>query len=308
MIHEILVIEDEDNLIHTLKKLFKSDTDTSFKVSHSNKINEFLLDIPSLIIINEDNINTDSLLDICKVIRENEDNSITPIMVLTSDNTIEHERSILKNEIEFYLVQPIDDKCLFYTVNNVLRLLDRNRGISPLTKLPGNLPIQSELKRRLLKKQNFSVLYFDLDNFKAYNDTYGFVNGDEIIKETARIILKNVNSDDTVHNFVGHIGGDDFVALVSNENYEEMCQNIILEFDKKIIEHFSEADRERGYLEVPNRKGIIEEFPLVSLSIGIVEVSKGRFHNILEIGEVGAQVKHLAKVTPGSAYAINRRK
>ena len=110
MIHEILVIEDEDNLIHTLKKLFKSDTDTSFKVSHSNKINEFLLDIPSLIIINEDNINTDSLLDICKVIRENEDNSITPIMVLTSDNTIEHERSILKNEIEFYLVQPIDDK------------------------------------------------------------------------------------------------------------------------------------------------------------------------------------------------------
>ena len=93
----------------------------------------------------------------------------------------------------------------------------------------------------------------------------------------------------------------------TNKNYEELCQNIILEFDKKILDYFSEEDIERGYLEVPNRKGIMEEFPLVSISIGVVEVSKGRFHNILEIGEVGAQVKHLAKVTPGSAYAINRR-
>ena len=87
-----------------------------------------------------------------------------------------------------------------------------------------------------------------------------------------------------------------------------MCQNIIVEFDKKILDYFTDEDKERGYLEVPNRKGIIEEFPLVSISIGVVEVSKGRFHNVLEIGEVGAQVKHLAKVTPGSAYAINRRK
>lgn len=97
------------------------------------------------------------------------------------------------------------------------------------------------------------------------------------------------------------------MALVTNENYEEICQNIILEFDKKILDYFSEEDKERGYLEVPNRKGITEEFPLVSISIGIVEVPKGRFANILEIGEVGAGVKHLAKVTPGSAYAINRR-
>jgi len=96
----------------------------------------------------------------------------------------------------------------------------------------------------------------------------------------------------------GHIGGDDFVALVSNKDYETICQNIILEFDHKILDYFSDEDRERGYLEVPNRKGVIEEFPLVSISVGIVEVTKGRFHNILEIGEIGAQVKHLAKVTP----------
>ncbi len=308
MIHEIFVVEDEDDLINDLKSTFKNNDEIVFKKISSKEINDHLLDIPTLIIINEDNLHEISLSEVCKVIRNNEDNSITPIMVLTSNSTLRHEKAILKNEVEYYIIKPIDNECLFYMIKNIIKLLYRNRGISPLTKLPGNLPIQSELKKRLLKKQEFAVLYFDLDNFKAYNDTYGFLGGDEVIKETARIIIKNVNSGENSHNFIGHIGGDDFVALVTNKNYEEICQNIILEFDKKILDYFSEADVEKGFLEVPNRKGIMEEFPLVSLSIGVVEVSKGRFHNILEIGEVGAQIKHLAKVTPGSAYAINRRK
>lgn len=266
-----------------------------------------MLDVPSLILINEDGLSENNIKNICKLIRHNEDISATPIMVISSDTSLEHEKEILKLEVEYFTRKPIDVDILYYTIKNIINLLAINRGISPLTKLPGNIPIQAELKKRLLKKQDFAVLYFDLDNFKAYNDTYGFLGGDEVIKQTAKIIIKNINYDENIHNFVGHIGGDDFVALVSNTNYEEICQKIILEFDNKILDYFSDDDIERGFLEVPNRKGIIEEFPLISISVGIVEVSKGRFHNILEIGEVGAQVKHLAKVTPGSAYAINRR-
>ena len=307
MIYEIFVVEDKKDFINVISSKFKEDKDFVFKSISSLELTDHLLDVPSLIMIDEDNVNGNAL-DLCKAIRNNEDNSITPIMVITSDQTSEHEKELLKNEIEYYIKKPIDETSIYYLIKNIVKLLYRNRGISPLTKLPGNLPIQSEIKKRLLRKQEFAVLYFDLDNFKAYNDTYGFLGGDEIIKQTAKIITKNVNADDNNHNFVGHIGGDDFVALVSNSNYETMCQNIILEFDTKILNYFSEEDRERGYLEVPNRKGIIEEFPLVSISIGVVEVSKSRFSNILEIGEVGAQVKHLAKVTPGSAYAINRRK
>lgn len=308
MIHEIFIVEDEDDLLVTLKGQLKCSRELVFKKMNTNILQDHLLDIPALIIINEDKLNNHNISDVCTLIRSNEDNSITPIMVITSNTELEHKRKVLKEEVEYYITKPIDVESILYMIKNTVKLLYRNRGISPLTKLPGNLPIQAELKKRLLKKQEFAVLYFDLDNFKAYNDTYGFLGGDEIIKQTAKIILKNVNADEDIHNFVGHIGGDDFVALVTNENYEEICQNIILEFDKKILDYFSEADREKGFLEVPNRKGIIEEFPLVSLSIGVVEVSKGRFHNVLEIGEVGAQVKHLAKVTPGSAYAINRRK
>lgn len=308
MIQEIFVIETEDEVFCKLKEKFKTVKEIVFKRIKPEDMSKHLLDVPSLIIINDAHIEKSEVINLCRTIRSNEDNSITPIMLLTSDGSLDYEKEILKEEVEYFIVKPIDIECIFYRIKNIVKLLYRNRGISPLTKLPGNLPIQAELKKRLLKKQEFAVLYFDLDNFKAYNDTYGFLGGDEIIKQTARIILKNVNSDENIHNFVGHIGGDDFVALVTNENYESMCQNIILEFDTKILEYFSDIDRERGYLEVPNRKGVIEEFPLVSISIGIVEVSKGRFHNVLEIGEVGAQVKHLAKVTPGSAYAINRRK
>ncbi len=307
MIYEIFVVEDKSDFVNVLLEQFKGDKEFVFKSISSLELKDHLLDVPSLILINEDNIDSD-IIDLCKTIRNNEDNSITPIMIITSNETNEHQKELLKNEIEYYIKKPIDDECIFYILKNIVKLLYRNRGISPLTKLPGNLPIQSEMRKRLLKKQEFAVLYFDLDNFKAYNDTYGFVGGDEVIKQTAKIITKNVNSDESNHNFVGHIGGDDFVALVTNSNYETMCQNIILEFDTKILNYFSEKDKERGYLEVPNRKGIIEEFPLVSISIGVVEVSKARFTNVLEIGEVGAQVKHLAKVTPGSAYAINRRK
>ena len=104
------------------------------------------------------------------------------------------------------------------------------------------------------------------------------------------------------------IGGDDFVAITSNINCEQICQNIVLEFDQGELKYFNKKDIEKGYLEVPNRKCIIEQFPLTSISIAVVVVDEGRFKNVLEIGETAAQVKHLAKTTPGSTYVIDRRK
>ena len=106
----------------------------------------------------------------------------------------------------------------------------------------------------------------------------------------------------------GHIGGDDFVALVPGNSCEKLCQNILANFDANVGRYFTDKDLENGYIEVANRKGIIEKFPLTSLSIGVVVVDVDRFSNILEIGEVGAQVKHAAKSVMGSSYAVDRRK
>lgn len=165
------------------------------------------------------------------------------------------------------------------------------------------------MKRRLQNGTEFAMLYADLDNFKAYNDTYGFSNGDEIIKFTAKVLTKNVLKDDeNDQNFVGHIGGDDFIAIVEGNDYEKICQDIIAEFDSQISKFFNKEDYDRGYMEVENRKGILEQFPLTSISIGVVDVTKERFRNTLEIGEAGAAVKHLAKTIYGSTYVIDRRK
>ena len=308
MAQEIYVIDNGLELKKAINSMFKEDKEIKLKKVNSEEIDEMLKNIPSLIIINEDQID-ENIIEVCKRISLNEDNSITPIIVISSNVEKEHRIEVLRECVEHYIKAPIDNEYLYYTIKNIIRLLDTNRRVSPLTGLPGNVQIQAEMKKRLLNKENFVMLYLDLDNFKAYNDVYGFLNGDEIIKFTARTIVDNIDKLSTSGNtFVGHIGGDDFVAIVSgDDDYEGICQGIIAEFDKGVQKYFNEADLERGYLEVPNRKCIIEKFTLTSLSIGAVVVTKGRFHNVLEIGEVGAQVKHLAKTTMGSAYSIDRR-
>ena len=307
MYQEISVIDDSKQLTEELKNIFNNEKDYIFKNIISSNIEETIKDIPDLIIINEDSLNI-NIFDACEYIRNYNDNQITPIMIISSNFDRNHRLEILKNNVEYFIKAPIDGEYIYYTIKNIIRLMTSNRKLSPLTGLPGNLQIQVELKKKLLKKEGFAILYFDLDHFKEYNDTYGFLKGDEVIKFTAKTILKAMHNYKLKDSFVGHIGGDDFVGIISNIDYEKICQDIIIKFDQNIKTYFNEEDIERGYLEVANRKGIIEQFPLTSLSIGVVTVEPGEYNNPLEIGEIGAQLKHLAKTQPGSAYAINRRK
>lgn len=307
MVQEIYIIDDNTELTQTLKSLFQNEKEYKFKNVPTEKIDIALKSIPSLIIINEDGIDRE-IIELCNQIRQDEDNSITPIVVLGKIKDKDHRISILKLSVEYYIVKPVDNDYLYYTIKNLVRLMYMNRRVSPLTGLPGNVQIQTEMKKRLSKKEEFAVFYLDLDNFKSYNDLYGFTKGDEIIKFTARTISRNIHASDVEDSFIGHIGGDDFVAITSQTDYEQICKDIIKEFDEKVLEYFSKEDVERGYLEVANRRGIIEQFPLTSISIGVVVAEKGKFNNVLEIGEVSAQVKHVAKSTVGSTYAIDRRK
>ena len=278
MLQEIYIINDNTQDANQIQSLFK---DESFKIKivKTEQIDIALRNIPSLIIVDEDHLKRD-IIEFCKTIRANEDNGITPIIVLSSNTEKKHRVSVLKTAVEYYIKKPIDVDYLYYTVKNIMRLMYVNRRVSPLTGLPGNVQILAELKKRVMNEEEFAVLYADLDHFKEYNDVYGFLKGDEIIKYTAKAIVRNVHSLKGNHCFVGHIGGDDFVAIVSKTDYEQVCQNILAEFDKDIHNFFTKDDLERGYLEVENRKGVMEQFPLTSLSIGVVEADKGRFKNI----------------------------
>lgn len=307
MIQEIYIIDDDETSVLVFRELFKNDTEYKFISVKSEQIDVALRNIPTIIIINEDAIDIDTV-ELCKKIRNDDDNSITPVIVVSSNSDKEHRIEILKESVEYYIKKPVNAQYLYYTIKNLGRLLSINRRISPLTGLPGNVQIHAELKKRISNRENFSVLYLDLDNFKAYNDVYGFLKGDEIIKYTADTIVRCVHNYIHEGAFVGHIGGDDFIAIVPILNCDEICKNIIASFDAHVTKFFTDEDVEKGYIEVANRKGIIEQFPLTSISIGVVEADVGRFANMLEIGEVGAQVKHNAKSVMGSSYFIDRRK
>ena len=308
MFQEINVIDESEELTEELKKIFQKHENLQFKTISAANIQFVFKNLPQLIIINDDNVKKDSI-EMCQEIRNLEDNNTIPIIVLSSNEDKQFKIDLAKNYVEYYVAKSMGLEYLYYRIRNIYRLLVVNRTISPLTGLPGNARIQAELKKRLLKNEKFTVLYLDLDNFKSYNDLYGFLKGDEIIKFTAKTILKNVKEASNSDIFVGHIGGDDFVAVLGGEiEYEKICQNIISEFDMGVKYFFTEEDANRGYLKIQNRKGKMEHFPLTAISIGIVLVEPDRFSNVLEIGEVGAQVKHVAKKYKGSCYATDRRK
>ena len=306
MLNEVYIIDDDESSIVIFKELFRDEPDYKFISVKTQQIDIALKNIPSLIVINEDAIDRD-VIQLCRKIRKDEDNTITPVIVVSSNNSRTHRMRILNESVEYFIKKPVDEGYLYYTVKNLNRLLTTNRRVSPLTGLPGNVQIHSELKKRLTKEEEFSVLYLDLDNFKAYNDVYGFLKGDKIIQYTANTILEEIHTDGG-SGFVGHVGGDDFIAIVPYTDVENLCQRIILKFDKQIKNFFTEEDAKKGYIEIANRKGIIEKFPLTSISIAVVVADKNRFKNILEIGDVAAQVKHAVKSVMGSSYTIDRRK
>lgn len=307
MVQQIYIVDDSKELIDDVLDRFKGESSFEFDNISSNNIHAAIISIPALFIINEDGINV-NVKDIIEEIRKSEDNFITPIIVVSSNKDEKHRIDVLKGLVEYYIVKPINNDYFFYTIKNIIRLMYINRTVSPLTGLPGNVQIQAELKKRLKKKEKFAVLYFDLDNFKAYNDIYGFINGDHIIKFTADVIFKNVHKYGNKHDFIGHIGGDDFVAIVAPENMKALCKDVIAEFDAEVKKYFTDEDIERGFLESVNRKGNVEQFPLTSISIGAISNENRQFYNVLEIGEVGAQVKGKAKMIMGSSYYIDKRK
>lgn len=173
--------------------------------------------------------------------------------------------------------------------------------LNPLTGLPGNHMIEAKLKE-VIQKDRFSVLYFDLDNFKEYNDTYGFKRGDDLLQSTGELLKKVLDQDDI---FLGHIGGDDFIAILNHFDYELFCEKIIEEFNGMIISFYHPIHLAQQYIVTENRLGIKEKISIVSLSIAVVTSQVHPFKSIEEIAEFAAVVKKRCKMVKGSYYCVN---
>ena len=163
-------------------------------------------------------------------------------------------------------------------------------------------------EKRLISFKDFSVIFIDLDNFKSFNDNYGFEKGDVIIKETANFIIDAVKNHGTVLDMIGHIGGDDFIVVSNPECAENICLHIIKLFDENISAYYSDEDRARGYIISKDRLGKVQAFPLMSVSIGIVTNEIRNFTHYAQLAELAAEVKAVAKEIPKSSYFKDRRK
>ncbi len=192
--------------------------------------------------------------------------------------------------------------------DSLIEMQYRDQNANPLTKLPGNLMIEAEVDRRLKACEEVAVLYLDLDHFKAFNDKYGFEQGDRVLKLTADI-LKSICGENSPYNthFTGHIGGDDFIVVTRTPAAEDLCQVICAEFDRRVKELYPSEDRERGFIISVDRQGNRQKFPLCSVSIALVDNETRTIADFLEISSVAAEVKKVAKNLPGSSYARDRR-
>lgn len=262
---------------------------------------------------NPDLIITDYMMPImtgpnfCKELRKDILLCHIPIIMLTGKGETKDMIGGIEAGADDYLVKPFEPDTLLARIRMILKRTVRSLDANPLTHLPGNASIMDELQKRIEAQETFAVGYTDLDKFKMYNDSYGFEKGDEIIRMTARILVNSaqaVAGDDV---FVGHIGGDDFVFICEDRYAEEVSQKIIDEFDKNVSMFYNEVDRERGFTIGKDRQGNEIQSTLMSISIGIVSNRSHKITHIAQVGEIGAELKKLAKNEDKSNFVRDQR-
>lgn len=180
--------------------------------------------------------------------------------------------------------------------------ITRARYANPLTLLPGNVVIQQKMDELVNAREPFIVAYCDLDNFKAYNDVYGYLRGDELIRLTGRL-LGEVSHEH--FDFVGHIGGDDFIILFKSPDWRERCENLLSKMEHIIPNYYTDADKLRGGIVTVDRYGATRQFPFVSLSIGALAIDRNYEQvNMDSIAETATDAKKIAKKTSGNSFYL----
>jgi GGDEF domain-containing protein len=185
---------------------------------------------------------------------------------------------------------------------------EMNLDANPLTRLPGNLAIEKALLTRLQEKVPFAFCLVDLDNFKAFGDRYGYIRGSEVLKKVAGILTEAVKALGSVPDFLGHIGGDDYVIITDPLRMEKLCEKVIHDFDETIPGFYDEEDRQRGYIISRDRKDVEQQFPFMTVSIAVVTNQKRAITSPMQVAEIAAQLKQYAKTFPRSVYVVDQRR
>ncbi|MCC5950450.1 MAG: response regulator [Nitriliruptoraceae bacterium] len=248
-------------------------------------------------------------LEALRRLREDARTSNIPVLLLTARVQKSDAITGLDSGADDYITKPFDADELLARLRSALRRAEQQRTRNPLTGLPGNDTILSELSERIARQEPFALLYIDLDRFKPFNDHYGFLRGDEALRALSRLVL--VVQEDLADDgsFVGHVGGDDFVMVLHPDLAERAAQEIAARFDALAPSFYEPDDAEAGAIEVPDRRGVPQRFALLSLSIGIASTQVRDFAHHGEAVATATEMKRYAKSRSGSgsSYAFDRR-
>ncbi len=256
-------------------------------------------------------------IDICRRIRKNEATADIPVIFITSDTRVTTEAEAFGADASDFIAKPFNAPIVLARIKNQFRLSDAFKELkrlhqlaldaNPNTNLPGNNSILSEIERALEERDPVCIVYADLDNFKVFNDCYGFAKGDNVITFAANVIRVALQQHGCAGSFVGHIGGDDFVFTVPADKCELVCHEIIRRIDEGILQFYNEEDRTNGFVIAVSRDGVKKRHPLVALSMGGVDLSRRAFRNVLEVVDICTETKSAAKKQPGSNLLLCQR-
>lgn len=244
-------------------------------------------------------------VELCRRLRSEPLTASLPVIMLTAKNLSVDKVVGLTAGADDYIIKPFDTLELVARVRSTLRRNAEMRAVSPLTGLPGNQRINEEIAARAAGDAPIAVCHVDLDNFKAFNDCYGWIRGDDVISLLATA-LKSAGAVEPAP-FIGHVGGDDFVVICSPDQVEELTNRLLRLFDEGVLGLHDPEDVANGYIPIVDRQGNERRFPLTSVSIGVAMTGRRHFRDHREIVAVATEMKAVAKGIPGSAVAIDRR-
>jgi GGDEF domain-containing protein len=278
--------------------------------SDVSSVMECLLLQPPDIILVDINLPGIGGLSVVQLIKgENVYRPISVILCLSDEDLDTHALDWSKIEVDALLFFPnANHKRLQAHLQVALGRASRNEDSNPLTHLPGNTAIIRYIQKLIESDNNFGMAYADLDNFKSFNDKYGFARGDEILMLTGRLIANTVREMDCSLSFTGHVGGDDFVFVLPDDQIEECCRRVLRTFDAVMPGFYDEDDRAAGKIISTDRQGNICSFPLMSVSVAVVFNINGSLSHYGEASERASTLKTYAKSKPGSVYVLDRRK
>jgi len=304
----VLVVDDDDQMLRLVKRVleragFEVVTIGDGEIAHASAV-DWRPDIILLDLMLGSTTGDQILADIRKDFRTR----LIPVVFLTVRSSLKDKVEHLLAGADDYVTKPFIPEELVARLRAVISRSTNTRDLNPLTGMSGNTDILREINQRLKANERFAVLYPDIDTFKSYNDHYGFLRGDDVIKALGTIILEVLEANYSPHHFGGHVGGDDFVILTDPGLAEQVATEITQRFDAAVPDLYDEGDRERGWIEYEDRSGAKLKTGLVSVSIGIVLAEPGSYESAAALASRAAEVKGVAKRMPGSRWVVDRRR